>query len=379
MRVDQGRRAALCTLIVCGIAVLRPLPVSAQRLVPEGRIAGEGAGYFLTEVIEARIAPDGSVVVRDRSALALLQFDTAGAFVARIGGEGGGPGEFRTITRWGFVADTLWVADGRQRRVTWFHRNELADVVTVDPRTGGLPDLPAAVLKDGTIVSLLPGARFDQVLVLRKRRSANEVVDRIAELPTARMSRRYVFRGRSMSVRDPFAAHVLSAPAVDGSGITYIGRRRPESADSASFTVVIHRAGETTTRNFAFRPRPLAPIEIDRRRRFIDAYVRQLGSVAGFPEREYRKALEEALPLPRFSLPVLDAVMDPRGRVWLAVEESSDGMRWTAVDERGYTGEWLLIPSAERLMDVGRERVLTVREDQHDVPSLTIYRMRPGR
>lgn len=185
-----------------------------------------------------------------------------------------------------------------------------------------------------------------------------------------------MYRERSRSVIDPFADHMLSAPAADGSGAAYIERPRPQSEDSATFTIVIHRGGETSVRTFRYQPRPVTQFERDRRHQIIDSYVEQLGKIAGYPEREYRQVLGEALPLPEYSLPVLDAVMDPTGRVWLAVEEIDEGMLWVAVNELGYTGERLLIPSEEQLMDLGVDRVLTLQKDSFDVPSLTVYRIR---
>jgi hypothetical protein len=43
-----------------------------------------------------------------------------GARVAKVGRDGGGPGEFRDIGRMGWIGDTLWVDDPAQKRVAFF-------------------------------------------------------------------------------------------------------------------------------------------------------------------------------------------------------------------------------------------------------------------
>jgi hypothetical protein len=53
--------------------------------------------YTFTQVVDLAVGSEGSIYVADAHPPSVLQFDRRGRFVRRIGREGAGPGEYRSI------------------------------------------------------------------------------------------------------------------------------------------------------------------------------------------------------------------------------------------------------------------------------------------
>jgi len=90
------------------------------RLVPELRIGElDGAEEYTFGSITAVLpAPGGGAYVWDDQAVALRRYDSAGVFVRRVGGRGGGPGEYEATNGMALLADgrlAFW--DPRAARV----------------------------------------------------------------------------------------------------------------------------------------------------------------------------------------------------------------------------------------------------------------------
>lgn len=97
--------------------------VSQCRLAeaPSLRI-GERMGdpdYELFDVVDGERLNDGRVLLLDRGSKDVRIFDASGAFLARLGREGGGPGEFRDPIEVALLGgDSIAVWDWRQRRIS---------------------------------------------------------------------------------------------------------------------------------------------------------------------------------------------------------------------------------------------------------------------
>ncbi len=167
--------------------------------------AGDGGAYYLTGVVTVTASAGSTLVVHDRNPEpALLAFDADGRFLYRIGREGQGPGEYLMIHALGFLKDTLWVTDPRQRRVTWYRDGEPVRV-----ETWGSPILVAssvAFLRDGTVITYESAGADRFRPRVRERDGAT-----IAELPvlrteSTRVRREVAFRDGPLSMFNPFAA-----------------------------------------------------------------------------------------------------------------------------------------------------------------------------
>lgn len=96
------------------------------RLVPELTI-GELEGpdeYMFGSVAAIAPAPGGGVYVWDQTIVALRQYDSTGRFVRRLGGKGGGPGEYEAGN------DVVVLPDGRI--LLWDPRNARINIYSPD-------------------------------------------------------------------------------------------------------------------------------------------------------------------------------------------------------------------------------------------------------
>lgn len=371
------RGQAVPTLLA---ALLGPVPLAAQEpAVPTHRLthvatipgAGHDDAYFLTHVMSV-IADEGTLVVHDHNPEpSLMAFDAGGRFLHRIGREGRGPGEYLVIRALGFLGDTLWITDPRQRRVTWYREGELVRV-----ETWGEPDLvasPVAFLEGGTVVAY-ETAGTDRFRPLVRQREGTVV----AELPVLRtestnVRRNVSFRDQPLNMVNPFAATALTARGPDGSGIAWVERLRPMADTTSSYRVVRWRHGALTTRQVEYQPAPLPNWERERWDEVVEAYVTQLGARAGYSRRDLTRAFEDAFPVPDHALPVYQAELDDEGHVWLATHSDAEAMTWVRLGPSLEPELAVRVPADERVVEINERRVVTVWKDALDVPQVRVY------
>ncbi len=85
-------------------------------LIPVLRIDGTSARF--SEVGGVFASLSGVIAILQRQDNAVRLFGIGGKEIATFGRAGEGPGEFRFISRLGWIADTLWITDMGLRRVT---------------------------------------------------------------------------------------------------------------------------------------------------------------------------------------------------------------------------------------------------------------------
>src|SRR5689334_19461011 len=71
-------------------------------------------------VRQAYVGPRGQIVVPLFEDRQLRIYDSTGARRARLGRSGAGPGEFGDFSSLGWKGDTMWVADGSLRRISYY-------------------------------------------------------------------------------------------------------------------------------------------------------------------------------------------------------------------------------------------------------------------
>jgi hypothetical protein len=144
-----------------GATIVENAPDAAERVPrwvvgPEPSLsigATEGApGYEFHRILDAAFLSDGRIAVLDWGSRQVRLFDSEGRLVGVQGGEGGGPGEYRSPQMlWLLPADSIAVYDPGQDRVTVLstgaHGLELARVTPVS--RGIMHPLPAGALDGG--------------------------------------------------------------------------------------------------------------------------------------------------------------------------------------------------------------------------------------
>jgi hypothetical protein len=173
---DEGGAASNATVTdsagVVIIASTQPAwgAATAWRIADEpelaiGEPARSGAEEF-SRVRRVHSLDDGSIVVVNAGRpFGIRLFDVAGNHLRTIGGEGGGPGEFRAIwDSWIAGADTIVVFDPGLSRMTYF--NPAGDVLESVPFEQGASN-----------VAWIPWARFADGLFLMRRNRFIENVE----------------------------------------------------------------------------------------------------------------------------------------------------------------------------------------------------------
>jgi hypothetical protein len=92
------RALLIAAVLLPGAIAAQSGPIGRDPLVTIPATSPDGE-VLLERITDADLLPDGGVVVADGPANTLLFFDAAGRLVARAGGTGDGPGEFRQL--WG--------------------------------------------------------------------------------------------------------------------------------------------------------------------------------------------------------------------------------------------------------------------------------------
>ncbi|WP_425153611.1 6-bladed beta-propeller [Candidatus Palauibacter sp.] len=125
--------------------------VESWSLVDEMRLSGSDSLPF-GRILSVVIGPDGSAFVTGTGDVAVHVLAPNGDYQGTVGGEGDGPGEFRTPPSIGIRSDTLWAIDRAQRRVNYF---------TLAGRSVGARRVPDALSARG--LGMEPGSSLFQV------------------------------------------------------------------------------------------------------------------------------------------------------------------------------------------------------------------------
>lgn len=122
---------------------LPPLPSPPRaRLVEDLRIDAERED--VPRVSNVAVGPRGSIAVPLYVEGKIKLFDSTGKALFTVGRQGAGPGELNRIANIGWVADTMWVTDVNQRRVSYFGPNGKLIRTAANPLMSNKPVLGTA-------------------------------------------------------------------------------------------------------------------------------------------------------------------------------------------------------------------------------------------
>ncbi len=367
-------------VLVASVALAQePRPVHAavaQTLPGEGR----AERLSLDPVNSAVVGRDGRLVIAQRATMSVKVFSADGRLARSIGRRGDGPGEFRDVTEVGLLFDTLWVSDGRLRRVSFFSPE--GRLLRTQPYTnlGGRASL-LGLLTGGFVLSadveLERVSGVDTVYLATVRLSSPTAQPASRTMVSVR-SAPDVFRfslspdgSAGVSLRAPFASRPLVKALPDGSGFVVVDAPRP-TASTAFADVAVHRpdGGRRSHRQVPLQVRRLSRGFVDT---LVSLAVLQASSGGVTPphaERErYRRWLLRNEWVPPFS----ELLVDHSGAALLQYAQEP--------------GRWLLVPASSQLAgDLPLpERVIPVafagrnlwalRFDAFDTPELVLYRI----
>ncbi len=318
----------------------------------------------------------GNLFVRIANEGTILVLDPAGRVLRRIGGRGGGPGEFETAAGHGFVGDTLWVRNWPAPQISRFLLDGTHLATDRTPYDYGYPSAAPP-----GITGLLVGGRV-YVYPTEYLLSENGTIDAAVILADATLARpdtvAHVQNPAGMYIPDvgifrlePVPAPPLVAFAPDGTGFAIA-----EWTDSVPGTVYVRRVdasgADVWRRTLRF---PLVPIPQTVRDSLI---AHGVGMVAPQIERNRSGGMvisqsaedlvRDALALPEHYAPIRALLIGGDGTVWLQRAVSPDSGPWVSLSADGEPRFEVETPPYFQLGTVVNEAMWGTMLDEMDVP-----------
>jgi hypothetical protein len=325
----------------------------------------------------------------------LLIYDAAGHQIGTFGRKGNGPGEFRDLYgSMGWHADTLWIFEFNQRRLTFVSRDLrlLRTKSTIEAAaTAPPPANPARrvemtnldivnLYSDGSMLVQWSFGPADPVTFSETDRryviinATGDVLRDVARIPPSagRVSTRFGPGVFSQSV--PFAARPYQAVSSDGSRIGLVSTATM-SGNRGSYTVTAVRAtGDTVfARSYQFDG---VRVPTSARDSAINA-MSQWGTGRTAAARTAGEALAaKARPLmPAVFAPVTGLVMGDDDTAWLAVYDPASKPRYRALDGKGNVLGEIVLPARSTLARATRTQLWVIENTADGVSSIVRYRV----
>lgn len=331
-----------------------------------------------------RVGTDRSVYVLDDGRVEILVFDQGGEFVRRIGRTGEGPGEFVTLARLGFKADTLWVLDWL-RQTTHFFRTDGRVIgarrlaIDLDSTRYTRPTLPTALLVSGRMViegepkSTEPPDAVGAIMLTNVDLGLDTLL--LRELWRGRVPIPGLGALRVSAIED----HSLFDVDAHGRRIVAVDRSpQAFSADEPTAELALttwNAAGVSTAsrRLPGFRWPPVTPTERDvTHRRAMEALNRTLAQLP-----ELRKQIpnpdavvRDVLLLPEAHPPVDDLRAASDGTMWLRLSVPDSARTWLVLDADAEPQFFVRFPADFAFHDSMGAQIWGVATDSLDVQYL---------
>lgn len=361
--------------------------VVAEEELRVGSVDDPDAGF--SRIGGVAVDTDGLIYVLESQDRQVRVYDDQGRLVRRIGGEGEGPGEFRSPMLIGLQHDTLAIGDPGLGRVTLFLRTgQLLETVPTPPvwlqPVPGFHVMvaPVAFTRDGfasRIVRMMmpPEVPRDSIAV------PHVSLDRAGQITdTLRFEHWHLFQPQitvgNVNVGVPFGPP--AGPLyIDGPEDTYLVERPVAvSADRAEFTVThLTLAGDTIyRRSYHYRPSAFPAAVVD------SIIAQAVRPYLGRPDADsgaIAAAVRRASNLPPYQPPVVRGRIGADDVLWLQLnDDGNDRHRWILLGAEGQLHGVVSLPRHATIHWSSGNQALVVLRDDYDVPWLVRYRLRGG-
>jgi len=365
----------------------------------------EDADVGFSRVGGVSVDPAGRIYVAEYLDKNIRVYDLAGRHVRTIGGEGEGPGEFRDISGFGVVGDTIWAIDVRLRRMTLF--DSVGEVLTTGPIEGvavSLQDqesdgyvVPVALRRDGYFMGRM--TRFSR----RVETTANGVapsdtvrVPRIRFFPTGEVADTIGWDLFPPPVDRSFkevevagVRYRVPRPPSDQPGTVNLAEtqwvvERPLAVSPQDGFFSVTRIGDNQdtifTHHYRYKPQEYSPESLDALA-FGQFPMPAVFSPTGPPVpsggarlKAVQDAIREAMEFPRFQPPVQEFRAGEDGTLWLRREEmGGQYQRWLVIGPAGIPRGYVEVPRVDRLQWVSSEEFIVAQPDGLDVPWVVVW------
>ena len=379
--------AAMAGLFPPGIAAdqmqprFDPFQGKPLRLIPKTTIqAGEEGGPDLTAP-RAVLADSNHIYILDPAAFGVHRFDRQGKWLGMIGGQGEGPTEFRRPAAMGWMADTLWVADRRLHRLSFFDSDGdylrsvgfaiISGPATIIPnrsmgsrRVVSVPLVPTSYVNE---VDSLPVLGYDE---------DGSAGDTLAWRFVGRIAVNFAVSGnsgsRNISFRHPFDLRGMVAYDPLGRWLYVANWRTEQDGADHLELLAITSVGDTV----AATRLPLGSVPVPSRA--VRSYARRV--YGGLPDSfraavsrgDFAKAFVEQIAHPA-ETDVDAMIAGEDGTVWFRRTDRTVAgpQRWVSYRPSEGFGGFVELPASHALLAVMGGALWTITEDDLGLPTLT--------
>ena len=381
MRSTRPFRATITTafLVVAATSAEAQNELPAWTLGPTTMAAIGGKGVASTEFSRISAAfrlSNGMIAVANGATLEIRVFDAQGWFVRAVGGGGGAPGKFQSLTWIGRSGDTAFVFDFNLQRITSFmlgSEPRLLQTIAFAPTSDRGRVEVSGRLSDGRwLVETTAHPGWDGPPGVHRLPASVGLVDPAAARPVEWLAQS---DGLAVFVNNPtgdlhdaivgpiaFTPSLLSA----ASGATiWFGDSHTDSlalgtADGILLTVRLP---------FPRRSPSAGMIDVARERELASAREEKFRSWVAARFSPQRVPPD----LPYFG----ELIPGPGGEMWVQefAADRNEPSRYLVIGPTGSVRAWVNVPPGVRLRDVGLDYVVGTHEDDGGAETVRVYRL----
>jgi hypothetical protein len=379
---------AVCLVVVCGCGDFDPQGEldqwSLERDLTIGSVSD--SDQALTSVGSVAVDARGTIYVTQPREKLIRIFSSAGEFVRTVGRDGQGPGEFQSMGYLGWMADTLYISDLLNQRVSLFGGDGsfVRSLNLLSPLIDDvfLPSVPDRMLPDGTAL-VRPNYRArssdgDTVTAraLFRIDTTGAVLLRLAETSLENEGFSIQMGNAAIAGAQPFGDSPLLALPPDGKDVAVVGRdAASEERRGLIIVTKITADGDTVfRREIPYNPIPLPRQIVDS---VLDARAERYSNIPFFDSaREARQALDDVVFVPAFYPPVSGVRAGSDGMLWLKREAiAGPQARWDILSADGDPVAYVLLPSSTVIHESQGALVWATERDELDVTYVVRYRI----
>lgn len=339
------------------LLALVPAGISAQEAPEMTRAFGDGGDTFLFQV-QAAASRGASLAVLTEPDPAVHVFAPDGA--REWGAAGGGPGELASPVDVTWVDGSIFVLDvGRPKFVRY---DEDGAFVASRP-TEGMRALRMWIRGTDTVLATFTPMTDARAAVRLDAGGIDTLFAWEERGPSIRLEAE---GAPSFTVKPPFAPQVVWTVLADGALVRY--------EPSSNRLEWLDRDGRRTAATAV--PWEGLPLADEDREWWIDDTIPEdfMGQRVFEP---LRPVARERLEFPERLPPVLDAMEDAVGGVWLRRSTPVRGERWALVRRDGVLRGEIVLPAGRELLATGEAELFALARDDLGIERVEVYR-KPG-
>ena len=353
-----------------------------RTLVEEMRIDGNQQEW--TRVSDVHVAANGSIVVRHPDDFGLTVFSPTGTMVKHLVRKGAGPGEARSISRSGFVGDSLYITDAALRRITLLNlEGEVIRTIPAATSSEWLNSfapsslyssrslMPSWLLPNGEAIgggtipiALTTSHRVNNLTILRMGWDGN-ATGVMYDMPFGRDHAYLVIEGMPNSFfRQPLLGDPAIAASPDGRHFAVADAVDGKNSIELSF---IAPSGKILRRaSVAHTPALVTPRVVDSAVAAVAAYTKRVGHEA---------AIRRQLAVPKYDFPIRRLLLERDGTAWIELRGAGPVREWLVVSPQGTLKHRVHVPANTQILLVDKG-IWGVVLDENDVPSVARFRLK---